>query len=128
MKTLYRPREVCDMLGIPESTLRFWSNTFSQINPKTTAAGHRRYTQSDINVCREIIFLLREKGLSIEYAQKEMGRQRKCPPRQPRKCTNADEAISLLKEVRDATEDPHMASAIDSVIKYLDKNAGTGKD
>lgn len=119
-KSLYPPREVCEMLGIPESTLRYWSSVFPQINPKLTPAGHRRYTQKDIDACRDIIFLLRDKGLSIEYAQKEMSRQRKYPPRQPRKCTSATEAISLLNEVRNATEDPHMASAIDSVKNWIE--------
>lgn len=129
-KALYRPQEVSAMLGIPESTLRFWSKTFPQINPKTTAAGHRRYTMEDIETCRQIMFLLREKGLSIDYAMREMGKQRKYPPRQPRKCTNTSEAIALLEEVCEATEDPHMASAIDSVIGFLNrlKNAGGGKD
>lgn len=126
-KSLYPPREVCDMLGIPESTLRYWSTVFPQINPKLTPAGHRRYTQNDIDVCRDIIFLLRDKGLSIEYAQKEMSRQRKYPPRQPRKCTSATEAISLLNEVRNATEDPHMASAVESVIKYLNAHKDVGE-
>ena len=127
VKSLYRPRKVCDMLGIPESTLRFWSNTFPQINPKTTAAGHRRYTQSDIDACRDIKFLLRDKCLSIEYVQKEMDRQRKYLPRQPRKCTTAEEATALLEEVKEATEDPHMVSAIDSVIKYFNTLDDVGK-
>ncbi|MDE6649646.1 MAG: MerR family transcriptional regulator [Muribaculaceae bacterium] len=118
-KSIYSPREVCDMLGISKPTLRYWSSIFPQINPKLTPSGHRRYTQKDIDTCRDIMFLLRDKGLSIEYAQKEMDRQRKYPPRQPRKCRNPEEAIALLDEVREATEDPHMVSAIDSVIKYL---------
>ena len=128
-KSIYRPREVSEILGIPESTLRYWSTVFPQINPKTTAAGHRRYTMKDIETCRDIMFLLRDKGLSIEYAQKEMDRHRKYSPRQPRKCTNANEAIALLYEVMNATEDPHTASAIDSVIKYLNtfEDVGEGK-
>lgn len=118
-KSIYRPREVSDMLGIPASTLRYWEETFPQLDPERTPAGHRRYTPEDIDTCRDIIFLLRDKGLSIEYALKEMSRQRKYPPRQPRKCTTAEEAIALLNEVRNATEDPHMASAINSVKNWI---------
>lgn len=118
-KTLYRPSEVCDILGIPGSTLRYWSQNFPQINPRKTAAGHRRYTRGDIETCRVIMFLLRDKGLSVEYVRKEMERQRKYPPRKPRKCTNAVEAIALLEEVRSATEDAHAAASIDAVVKYL---------
>ncbi len=129
-KSFYRPGEVSAILGVAPSTLRYWEDMFPQLNPERSPAGTRRYTQKDINTCRDIMFLLRDKGLSIEYAQKEMSRQRKYPQRQPRKCRNAEEAIALLNEVREATEDPHMASAIDSVIKYLNtlKDVGEGKD
>lgn len=122
-KSFYRSGEVSSMLGVAPSTLRYWEDVFPQLNPERSPAGTRRYAQKDIDTCRDIMFLLRDKGLSIEYAQKEMDRQRKCPPRKPRKCRSAKEAIALLEEVKDATEDPHMASAIDSVknwIKSLD--------
>lgn len=126
-KSFYRSHEVTEMLGIPASTLRYWEDVFPQFHPDRTPAGHRRYSQKDIDTCRDIIFLLRDKGLSIEYAQKEMDRQRKYPPRQLRKCTTPGEAIALLREVRDATEDPHMASVIDSVIKYLNTSEDVGE-
>lgn len=122
-KSIYRPREVSEMLGVPLSTLRFWEDSFPQLKPERTPAGHRRYRQRDIDVCKAIISLIRYKGMSIEYAQKAMESYRKYPPRQPRKCTSTAEAIALLDEVRNATEDPHMVSAIDSVkdwIKSLD--------
>ena len=118
-KSVYRPGEVSAMLGVAPSTLRYWEDGVPQLNPERSPAGTRRYAQKDIDTCRDIMFLLRDKGLSIEYAQKELDRQRKYPPRQPRKCRSAEEAIALLDEVREATEDPHMVSAIDSVIKYL---------
>ncbi len=119
-KSFYRPGEVSSMLGVAPSTLRYWEDVFPQLNPERSPAGTRRYAQKDIDTCRDIMFLIRDKGLSIEYAQKEMARQRKYPPRQPRKCTSVAEAVSLLNEVRESTEDPHMASAVDSVIKYLE--------
>ena len=61
-KTYYRIREVVAMLNIPASTLRFWEDTFEQLEPDKTSSGHRRYTPENIEVCKLIKHLLRDKG------------------------------------------------------------------
>ena len=43
-KTYYRIREAVAMLNIPASTLRFWEDTFEQLEPHRTPSGQRRYT------------------------------------------------------------------------------------
>lgn len=71
-KTYYRIREVSAMLDIPHSTLRFWVDTFPQLEPERTPKGQRRYKPEDVEICKLIKHLLRDKGYSLEYAKKAM--------------------------------------------------------
>lgn len=119
IKKLYRIREVSELLDIPSSTLRYWEDCFDIFTPKRTASGQRRYTDKDIEVCREIIRLLRDKGLSIEYTNRELAKYRKYPPHHIPICKSVESAIKLLNQVRDRTEDTHIIAKIESVISFL---------
>lgn len=98
-KTYYRIREVVAMLNISASTLRFWEDTFEQLKPDRTPSGQRRYTPENIEVCKLIKHLLRDKGYSLEYAKRELEAYRKYPPRNGYVCKSADDALGLLSEV-----------------------------
>lgn len=98
-KKYYRIREVVAMLNIPASTLRFWEDTFEQLEPDKTSSGHRRYTSENIEVCELIKHLLRDKGYSLEYAKRELDAYRKCPPRNDFVCKTPDDALNLLHDV-----------------------------
>ena len=39
LKKYYSIKEVSDMLGIPDSTLRYWEKEFKEIAPKKNAKG-----------------------------------------------------------------------------------------
>ena len=43
-----------------------------EIEPKKKEGGARRYTQHDVKVIRKIYHLLKEKGLTIEGAKKQL--------------------------------------------------------
>lgn len=118
-KRLYRLHEVAKLLDVPSSTLRYWEDCFDILTPTRTKGGQRRYTDKDIEVCREIICLLREKGLSIEYANKELTKYRKYPPHHTPICKSVTSAIKLLRQARDRTEDTHIIARIESVISFL---------
>lgn len=119
-KSYYRPREVSALLGVPLSTLRYWEDEFVQFNPERTAKGHRRYTSDDVEMCRIIIHLLRDKGLSLEYAQKELNGYRKYPPRRMPLCRNDREAVELLSELETMiTDNAHAEVRIRAVKEYL---------
>lgn len=118
-KKIYRIREVSQLLNVPSSTLRYWEDCFDIFSPTRTKSGQRRYTDKDIEVCREIIRLLRDKGLSVEYAKKELANYRKYPPHHTPVCKSIKSAIKLLTQVRDRTEDTHIIAKIESVISFL---------
>ena len=46
-------------------TIRYWETQFKQIKPKIKAGKRRYYSAKEINMLRQIKFLLKEKGLTI---------------------------------------------------------------
>ena len=72
-KLFYSIGEVSELLGIPVSKIRFWTNSFSkQLNPRRTAKGNRQYTAADIEMLRKINFLTSEKGLTLEGVHRQL--------------------------------------------------------
>lgn len=69
LKKYYSIKEVSDMLGIPDSTLRYWEKEFKEIAPKKNAKGVRHYTAADIEQIKKVNHLVKEKSLTIKGAQ-----------------------------------------------------------
>ena len=63
LKIYYSIKEVAQMLGVAESTLRFWESEFPQIKPKTArGTGIRQYTEKDIEQLKVIYNLVKVRG------------------------------------------------------------------
>lgn len=108
------------MLNIPASTLRFWEDTFEQLEPHRTPTGQRRYTPENIEVCKLIKHLLRDKGYSLEYARRELAAYRKHPPRNDYVCKSVDDALNLLREVTNMVGgNLHAEARIKAVEKWI---------
>lgn len=118
-KSYYKIGEVSAMLNIPISTLRFWEDTFEQLDPFRTPGGMRKYRPEDVEVCKLIKHLLRDKGYSLEYAKKAMSDYRKCPPRHPFSCKSAEDALRLLSEAKSRCEDAHAVARIEAVEGWI---------
>lgn len=71
-KKVYKITEVSEILGVPQSTLRFWEKEFPEYAPKRSPGGVRHYTPADIKRFRIIHYLLRVQGLRIEAAREQM--------------------------------------------------------
>lgn len=118
-KSYYKIGEVSAMLDVPISTLRFWEDTFEQLDPFRTPGGMRKYRPEDVEVCKLIKHLLRDKGYSLEYAKKELADYRKYPPRHPFSCKSAGDAIRLLSEAKSRCEDAHAVARIEAVEGWI---------
>lgn len=103
------------MLEVPVSTLRFWEDTFDLLDPTRTEKGTRKYRPEDVELCRQIKHLVRDKGYSLEYAKKELANYRKYPPRHPFVCKSVDDALLLLSEARSRCKDAHAEARIEAV-------------
>lgn len=117
---LYNIGYVSNILDIPITTIRFWGNAFEQLKPERMSSGLRKYKPEDIEVCKLIKHLLRDKGYSLEYAKREMIRYAKYLSHNDLTCDSADEAIKLLQEVADMVDgNPYAEMRIKAVEKWI---------
>ena len=72
LKKYYSIKEVSEMLGIPDSTLRYWEKEFKEIAPKKNAKGIRHYTMDDIEQIKKVKFLVKDNSLTINGAKTRM--------------------------------------------------------
>ena len=72
-KLYYSISETAEMLGESVSLVRFWSNTFPKLlKPRRTAKGNRQFTAEDIETLKQIHYLVKDKGLTLEGAGKQL--------------------------------------------------------
>ncbi|MDE5901466.1 MAG: MerR family transcriptional regulator [Muribaculaceae bacterium] len=57
---------------MPASTIRYWETEFSQLTPKRNDRGTRYFTPADIEIIRQIKYLLHDRGLKIESAREQL--------------------------------------------------------
>ena len=72
LKVFYSIREVAEMTGISETTLRFWEKEFPSIKPKKAGRGVRQYQQEDIDQLRLIYHYVKEQGMTLEGARRAL--------------------------------------------------------
>lgn len=118
-KSYYKIGEVSAMLDVSVPTLRYWESEFEQLDPFRTPGGTRKYRPEDVEVCKLIKHLLRDKGYSLEYANKELADYRKYPPRHPFSCKSVDDALRLLAEAKSRCEDAHAVARIEAVEGWI---------
>jgi DNA-binding transcriptional MerR regulator len=71
VRRLYYPiNEVSKITGVAEHTLRYWEDEFPQLKPARNRAGHRIYTNKDIELIINIKELLKVKKYTFEGARK----------------------------------------------------------
>lgn len=76
LKLYYSIKEVAEMVGVAESTLRFWEKEVPAIKPKTTGNNIRQYTQADIDNIKIIYNLVKVRGFKLSAARKMLRENR----------------------------------------------------
>lgn len=71
-KKFYKIRDVAEMLGLAQSTLRYWELEFPQLRPRRNDGGTRFYTPDDIELLRIISFMVRDKGMRISAVRDQL--------------------------------------------------------
>ena len=71
LKLYYSIKEVAEMFGLNESTLRYWETEFPYLKPKTSGpAKIRQYKEKDIEQIRLIHNLVKVRGFKLAAAKK----------------------------------------------------------
>jgi DNA-binding transcriptional MerR regulator len=69
-KMYYSIGEVAKMFNVNVSLIRFWSDKFTQLKPKTKKNGTRLYTPKDIQLIHRIYFLVKVEERSLDAAER----------------------------------------------------------
>ena len=71
LKLYYSIREVAEMFGLNESTLRYWEKEFPYLKPKNSGpAKIRQYAEKDIEQIRLIHNLVKVRGFKLAAAKR----------------------------------------------------------
>ena len=94
-KLLWTIGETASLLEENVSAVRFWTSNFPEfVKPTRTAKGDRRYKAEDIAALKEIRFLLKDRGLSIEGARQQLNSDRA-------KVSDRVKAIGILEGIKE---------------------------
>lgn len=90
-KMFYTIGEAAAEIGESVSLVRFWSNSFpSLIRPSRNAKGNRLYSPEDIAALKQIHYLVKEKGMTLEGAAARLASDR----------ISVDRNVKLLESLR----------------------------
>ncbi len=71
-KRYYSIGEVAKAFQVKPSLLRFWEKEFKEIQPKKKESGTRKYTPDNLKQIQYIYHLIKEKGMTIAGAKKQL--------------------------------------------------------
>ena len=94
-KILYTMGEVAEMLGEATSAIRYWSNYFEKyVKPQRNAKGNRLFHEEDIETLKQIQFLVKKQGLTLEGVAQKFREDR-------RSVESRVKALNSLKAIRE---------------------------
>ena len=94
-KMIYTMGEVAQMLGENASAVRYWSNYFEKfIKPQRNAKGNRLYHPEDVETLKQIQYLLKNQGLTLEGARQRLTEDRRSVDKRVK-------AIGVLRGIRE---------------------------
>ncbi|MBO7498287.1 MAG: MerR family transcriptional regulator [Bacteroidaceae bacterium] len=94
LKLYYSIKETAQIVGVPESTLRYWEKQFQELQPRKTQGGARQYTKEDLSLLKLIAHLLKDKGLTIAFAKERLKSTKQ-------QVVDSSVVVERLKHVRD---------------------------
>ena len=71
LKTYYSVREVSEMFGVSDSTLRYWETEFPNLRPRVVQSSRvRMYSAKDLEDLKKIYNLVKVRGFKLAAAKK----------------------------------------------------------
>ena len=94
-KMIYTMGEVAEMLGENASAVRYWSNYFEKfIKPQRNAKGNRLYHPEDVETLKQVQYLLKNQGLTLEGTKQRLTESRRTVDKRVK-------AIGVLRGIRE---------------------------
>lgn len=102
-KLLYTMGEVADMLSEAPSAVRYWSNFFEKyVKPQRNAKGNRLYHPEDIETLKQIQFMVKNQGLTLEGAMQRLKEDHRSVDRRVKALDSLKAIRKQLVQVREA--------------------------
>lgn len=92
-KLFYSISEVADMFNVNQSNLRYWEKEFKQLTPRRNDKGTRFYSPGDIQIIKQIIYLVSEQKLTLDGAKRKLTQRKDAVAKQ-------QELVERLKIIR----------------------------
>jgi len=92
-KLFYSISEVAEIFSVNQSNLRFWEKEFKQLKPKRNDKGTRFYSPEDIQVIKQISYLVNEQKLTLDGARRKLSQKKDVVAKQ-------QEIVERLKSIR----------------------------
>ncbi len=105
-KLYYTMGEVSEMFCVAPSLIRHWEKHFTVIKPQRNKKGNRLFTPSDVDNFKIIYHLVKERGMTLEGAQRTMRQGNKSESRDAELLERLQHIRSLLLEVREELKEP----------------------
>lgn len=100
-KLYYTLGETAAILGENPSLVRFWTTTFDKfLQPHRNAKGNRLYKAEDIETLKQLHFLIKKEGLTLEGAARRMSQDRRTVEARVKALDSLREIRRQLVEVR----------------------------
>ena len=100
-KLIYTMGEVAEILGENPSAVRYWSNYFEKfIKPDRNAKGNRLFHPEDVETLRQVQFLVKKQGLTLEGTALKLQEDRRSVEGRVKALTILKDIQAQLKEVR----------------------------
>ena len=110
-KLLYSMGEITEMFDVNASLIRYWESKFDCIKPHKNKKGNRMFTPSDVENLKLIYHIVKEKGMTLEGANKTMKRRGGSVKRDVSILERLQNIRAMLVEVRESLGD-------DSPVEY----------
>ena len=118
-KLFYRIGEASRLVGEKAYVLRYWETEFEELCPRKGPGGVRLYRNSDIELIRQIRYLLHEQRFSIEGARRALRQRRQAVEKKDTSQLQMDFTSDKKNQFRGALRD--IRRELENLIRILDQ-------
>lgn len=120
-KMFYSMGEVSEMFDVNPSLIRHWESKFDCLRPHKNKKGNRLFSPSDVEKLKQIYHLVKERGMTLEGANKAMKSSRGVLSRDTELLERLQRIRAALVEVREELRD----GVQDDIVEDADSVADT---
>lgn len=113
-KMFYSMGEVSEMFDVNPSLIRHWESKFDCLRPHKNKKGNRMFSPSDIEKLKQIYHLVKERGMTLEGANRAMKSSRGGLSRDTELLERLQRIRAALEEVREELRDGVQDAIVDA--------------